>query len=430
MITQRNSDFEKELPQDIEAEQSFLGSILIDNERMEEVSITPDDFYSFKHATIFKAMKDLYAKNTHIDLTTLGTPLKGKITEVGGHAYLASLPNHTTTSTHIKSYEKIIAENSIRRKLIQKAYEIQASAYEGEIEEVLEQADRGITSIIENDCTLEEKLSDMNSVLEDYEKFYESKEEEGISLGFECFDREQIRLPKGEVAFIYAPTGGKKSMFCLNIAYNLAKSGKKVLYINLEMQNRDIVSRLICMASGLDSYRVKRREFQDGEITDALGKISNMNLQIHSPATINISQIRKVARMYKKKKGLDLIIVDHLHLISSKFTEEIQRVTEASEGLKTIARQLDVPVIAPLQISRYAQMNGKKPEKTDARGSSVIENTAGLILSLYKDSDVKLNLTPDENEIDVYVLKNRYGMENNVIPMKFNFRNLKIYGQI
>jgi len=420
-------------PNNTDAEKALLGSVLIRNSGMEELTIQPDDFYKESHKKIFSAMKYLTEKETPVDITTLTTRLKGmrSLEKSGGHAYVASLANHALTGTNIKHYEKLVLECSLRRKLISSAYEIELNALDEkqEIEEVLEKADKEITNIVSDNSEKlgDDKLVDMNDILTDYENFYASKEEEGMSLGLESLDNENLRLPNGEVMFIYAPTGGKKSMFCLNIAYSLAKSGKKILYVNLEMQPRDIIGRLVCMASGLDSYRIKRREFEDGEITMALGKLSDINLQIHSPATMSIAQLKRTARAYKKKHGLDLIVVDHLHLISSKFTEEIQRVSEAAEGLKIIARELNIPVIAPLQISRYAQMNGKKPEKTDARGSSVIENTAGLILSLYKDIDKKLILTPDENEIDIYVLKNRYGIEGQVIPVKFNFRNLKIY---
>lgn len=423
------------LPQNTEAEQALLGSVLISNECLDKIEgVDASDFYKESNQRIFECMKELHEKESPIDIITLSTKLKEKrmLSRIGGEGYLASLSNSVPTAGSVKHYAKLVTETSLRRKLIDKAEHITRSAYDEkqEISELLDFADNEITAVIEGNSERlgDEKPANLKDLAHQFDEFYDAGEEEGTEFGIEPIDNEFIKLPKGEVATIQAPTGGRKTMFAMNIAYKLAKSGKKVLYINLEMRPSDIVSRLVSISSGLDSYVIKRRGFTEGEVCSALAKLAEVNMKIASPATMTIQQIERMAKLEKKKNGLDYLVIDHLHLIKAKTPDPILRAASNAEGVKTIARKLDVPVLCLLQISRYAQMNGKKPEKTDARDSSVIENTMGIMFALSNQTMPTLHITPDENEVTLTVLKNRYGRDGYEIPLKFNWRNLRFYG--
>lgn len=423
----------QKLPSDIEVEQAVIGSCLIDENGFERIEgrVVPSDFYDFRNQTIFEAIEYLHKEEIKIDLLTLSSRLKSmrSLTKVGGNEYLASLANKVPTSANIVHYSNIVAKLSIRRKLISTAAQITELAYneKKKVDEILEQADKDIVSIIEGNSEKlgDEKPSELKDLAMEFDEFYNSNESDGIQLGIPELDEVLLGLPSQEVMFVYAPTGGKKSMFVQNVAYNIAKQGKKVLYVNLEMNNRDIIGRLISIASGLDSYKIKRREFNNGEIDYALGRLSEVNLKIASPATISIPQLERMAKLEQKKNGLDILIVDHLHIIKSRVTDPVVRTGEIAEGLKTIAKKLDIPVIAPVQINRFAQMNGKKPEKTDARDSSVIENTARCILSLQPTDTPEIPLRQDENQVNIWITKNRNGYEGQKIPIPFNWRSLR-----
>lgn len=420
-------------PNNVEAEQALLGSVMIDRSCIEKLeTITPDDFYDFKHQHIFDAMKWLQYKETPIDLQTLTARLKAtrSYSKVGGAGYLASLANQVPTASNAKHYAKLIAECSLRRKLIDKAFQIQQSAYDEkkDVEEVLEFADKEITGVMEVNSSKngDERIPEMSELLNEFDEYYNSDEPEGMGLGLEAFDKELLAIPKGQVVTLQAPTGGKKSTVALNIAYALAKSGKKVLYINLENPRTMMIGKLMCIASGMDTYKVKRREFKDGEIPMALDMIGKTGLRLDSPSTVTIPQLERRIRMEQKKNGLDFVIIDHLYLIKSKTIDATARAGENMEGVMAIARKLNLPILALLQLNRFAQMNGKKPERTDARDSSVVENTAGLMLALQTKKPAEISLSPDEEQLDVYVVKNRYGIEGQVLNMKFNWRNLRI----
>jgi len=424
---------EQTLPQNLEAEAALLGSVLISNDCLEKIEgVDPSDFYKESHQRIFECMKELHEKESPIDIITLSTKLKERrmLSRIGGEGYLASLANSVPTSGSAKHYAKLVTETSLRRKLIDKAEQITQSAYDEKLEvsELLDFADNEITAVIEGNSERlgDEKFVDLSVLAHKWDEFYESGEEDSQSFGISPLDAEFIAIPNKEVAFIAAPPGGKKSMFAINSAYNLSRLGKRVCYVNLEMNDNSIIKRLICISGQLDSRLLRNRTLPEEARMFALAKLTEKNFKIISPASATIKQIERMVRLEKKQRGIDILFVDHMHIVRSKYADEIQRTAEVAEGLKTMARKFDIPIVALAQMSKSARSYGSTPNKSDTRGSSAIEDTAGMLLQIKECPMPTIPLSPDEKQLDFWIVKNRDDRDGYSIPLKYNWRTLKI----
>jgi replicative DNA helicase len=418
-------------PQNLEAEQSVLGSCLIDKEAIERLEgLVPSDFYDLKNQNIFGAMIYLHEKEIPIDTLSLSTELKHRklLSRSGGQGYLAGLGNAVPTATNILHYSKIVAECSIRRKLVEKAYAIQMSAYDEsvQLEKVLETADREMTAVIENNNEKlgDEKPMDMSSLALMFQEDYEIKDEIGLKLGIDALDDELNGIGGGELIGLTGESGAGKTALSLGLALHLAQQGKKVLYFNLEMAPKDIVSRLISIFSGLDNTQLRRKTMDDSVVDTALARLSNMKLKILSPSWMTSQGVGRISSVEKKKNGLDFIVVDHINELKDEGKDEKEVIESALKYLKPLAVRLDIPILVPFQMN-YSGFNKQTPTQQDGRSSSKLSNVYGVMLSLKLNNSPEISLLPGESQVDLWITKNRHGRSKIKVPLRFQGSSLR-----
>lgn len=422
----------QKLPNDIEAEQAVLGSCLINENGFETIEgrVVPSDFYDFKNQIIFEAIEYLFKEETKIDLVTLSARLKAmrSLSKVGGNEYLASLANKVPTASHIKHYAKTVAELSLRRKLLGASERIKESAYneKRKIDEVLEQADKEIVSIIEGNSEQlgDEKPMGMADIALQFDEDYDKKEEIGMKLGIPALDNEINGLGGGELIGLTGESGAGKTAFCLGVALKVAQSGKKVLFFNLEMSNKDICSRLISIYSGVDNTSLRRKTMDRSVVDVALCKLSEINLKIVSPSWITSAGVGRISTAEKKKNGVDLIVVDYINELKDEGREEKDVIESALRNLKPLAVKLNVPILVPFQMN-YSGLNKQTPSQQDGRSSSKLANVYGVMLSLKLNNTPEITLQQGEQQVDLWITKNRHGRSKIKIPLKFQGNSLR-----
>jgi replicative DNA helicase len=399
-------------PQNIEAEQSVLGSILLENEAIASVIevLTPDDFYRNSHKKIFLAMRDLYEKNEPIDLITLTDQIKRKdqLEEIGGASYLSSIVSQIPTSANIIYHSKIVKEKSMLRKLIRTATEIVSMSYE-EGTEVNELLDRAETKVF----SLSEKM--MRGTLFHVDRLYNKKELiTGLPTGFTDLDELTTGFQEGDLVVVGARPGMGKTAFCLNIAAHVGIEIKvPVAIFSMEMSNELVVLRMICSEAEVDSKSVRsgyhsKEDYR--KLVNAAGRLAEATIFIDDGFN-SVLEMRAKARRLKSEHGLGLIIVDYLQLMrgeGSHIARE-QVISEISRSMKALAKDLKVPVIVISQLNRSCEQRGdnKRPIIADLRESGAIEQDADTILFLYRDDYYKArNAEPGVAELNVAKQRN------------------------
>ncbi|OGY99591.1 MAG: replicative DNA helicase [Candidatus Liptonbacteria bacterium RIFCSPLOWO2_01_FULL_52_25] len=413
-------------PQNLEAEQAVLGSILIDKNAIFRVAdvLVSKDFYSPANEKIYETMLELYEKRQPIDLLTLTSRLKENdvLKEIGGSSYLADLTNQVATASHVADYAKSVKEKKVLRDLIVASTEITEGVFgpSQEIEDLLDDIEQKILSISQKSLpTNFSPLKDeLKNAYERIDKLHSGGAKlRGIPTGFRALDNKLSGLQKSDFVVLGARPSSGKTAFALDIARNAAKAGHSVGIFSLEMAREQVIDRIISAESQVPLWHILTGRIQDDTefemIQGALDRLSTAKLFIDDTPSLNIMQMRSMARRLQVEHGLDLLIVDYLQLIRPRTNSDnmVQQVTEISRNLKALSRELKVPLLAVSQLSRgVEQRDHKIPRLSDLRDSGSIEQDADVVMFIYrKDKDQNDPNTATENSTQILIAKHRNG---------------------
>ena len=422
-------------PQSIDAEQSVLGAMLIDNAAIAQVTeiISASDFYREAHRVIFDAMMKLYAKNEAVDLITITDVLRreNKMDDVGGIAYITSLANAVPTAANVKYHAKIVYEKSVLRQMVKVSTEIAAMGYEAEDEvsvlldkaesRILEISNRGKNSEFTHIGTI------LGSAVEMIQALTENKGGlTGIPTGFTDLDKLTSGLHPSDFIILAARPSMGKTAFALNVVQNVALRAHKklkkrepyaVAFFSLEMSKEQLVNRMLCAEANIDSQRLRTGEMAEKDwhaLWAACEDMHTAKIYIDDTPGITAMDMRSRARRLKAEHGLDLIVVDYLQLMQgsgkrNNSGDRQQEVSEISRSLKALARELDVPVIALSQLSRGVEARQvKRPMLSDLRESGSLEQDADIVAFLYRE-DYYNPETENQNITELIIAKHRNG---------------------
>ena len=411
-------------PHSVEAEQSVLGSILLDKDAMISVSETliPEDFYKEAHRVIYECMLKLYNNQSEIDLITLADELRdqGYLDDIGGIAYITSLSTIVPTTSNIKYYINIEKEKSISRQLISAANDIINLGYDSstKVEDVLENAEKKIFDISQERTTndfqpINQVLTETLSMLE---KLYEEKSDvTGLTTGFRDLNKKINGLQRSDLLLIAARPAMGKTAFALNLVQNAALKGDaSVAVFSLEMSKEQLVQRMVAAQSSVELKKIKTGTLAANDwprITDGMAVLSGAKIHIDDTPGIKISELRSKCRKLKIEKGLDLVLIDYLQLMEGEGHNESrqQEIAKISRSLKILAKELDCPVVALSQLSRAPEQRADhRPMLSDLRESGSIEQDADIVMFLYRDEYYNPD-TERKNIGEVIVAKNRHG---------------------
>lgn len=437
-VTHSSSKDGRVPPQDVVAEKSLLGAIMIDENVLPSVitAVKPADFYEERHRTIFQAMTNLYDSHRPIDLLTLTSELKAlkKIKDVGGAPYLTELSNFVPAASHAKAYADIVRKTSTQRRLIKAGTEIANKAYEegAEIDDLVGKAEQELfevsDKVIQSEYrTMEDLLGEAFDRIDDLHKNKGSLR--GLKTGFRDLDKKTAGLQKGDLVIVGARPAMGKTTFAQNLAYNIASiNNRGVLFFSMEMGANEIVDRMISDVSGVRNWGIRTGNISDEEfakIGDAMGVMSEIPIYIDDTSSMTIMELRNKARRAAHDHDIGVIIIDYLQLIagSDRYAgNRVQEVTEISRGLKILARELNVPVIALAQLSRNVTgRDNPRPVLSDLRESGSIEQDADLVLFLHRPDYYKQNDDDyEETHItELIIAKHRHG-ETGKIELYFH----------
>jgi len=412
-------------PQSIDSEKAVLGSIMLRKEAIHEVEdiINPDSFYAEKHKMIFQAMLDLSIKNEPIDMLSLSTKLgEQKLLEaIGGNQYLAEVVNVVPSSTNVKHYAEIVQKKYILRSLIEAADYVSELAFEegdDHMDDILDLAEKKIFSVVSSPkgqkfVNLKDELPEAWDRLE---KLHEHKDAlRGLPTGFKDLDNILSGLQKSDLIILAARPSIGKTTLALDIARMSATThNKSVGIFSLEMSSQQLVDRLLSAESRVNAWSLRTgrltadKEFS--QLRDSLDKLSKAKIYIDDTPGNSIVRMKAVSRRLKAEKGLDLIIVDYLQLMttSKNYDSMVNQVTEISRSLKSLAKELDVPVLALSQLSRAVESRGGKPRLSDLRDSGSIEQDADVVMFIHREDKGK-DESEKTNIAEIMIEKHRNG---------------------
>ena len=412
-------------PQNIEAEQSVLGAMLIKKEAITQAQelLRPDDFYREAHRIVFETMLELAGDNEAVDLVTLTEALRKKemLEKVGGISFITALANYVPTAANIVYHAQIVKEKSELRHLIDAATEIASAAYEatGDVKDIMDDAEKKILAVAANQTggAFEPIRNIVIDTVGRVETLYENQGGlTGISTGFRDLDRDTSGLQKSDLILVAARPSMGKTAFTLNIATYAAMHGHTVAFFSLEMSKEQLVQRMLCSEGGIDSQRLRTGQLEDADwdrLINTADRVSKASIYIDDTAGINVMDLRSKARRLKAEHGLDLIVIDYLQLMQgrarSNSDNRQQEISEISRSLKALARELDVPVVALSQLSRSVESRTvKKPMLSDLRESGSLEQDADIVMFLYRE-DYYDQETERKNITEVIIAKHRNG---------------------
>ena len=421
-------------PQNIEAEQSVLGAMLIEKEAIPKVMeiLRDTDFYREAHRVIFNAMLELYNKNEAVDMITVTEILKrdNKLEDVGGIAYVTSLANAVPTAANVTYHASIIEEKSILRQLVSVSTQIASMGYEAnaDVKNIIDSAESKILEISNRKKTAD--FTPINEIVLDSFKSIEALMGNkngltGLPTGFEDLDNLTSGLHGSDFIILAARPSMGKTAFALNVVQNVAiRAAKKVggapktvAFFSLEMSKEQLVQRMLCAEANIDSQRLRIGELRDEDwamLINTADTLSSANIYIDDTAGITAMDMRSRARRLKAEHGLDLIVVDYLQLMQgsgkkNNSGDRQQEVSEISRSLKALARELDVPVIALSQLSRSVEARQvKRPMLSDLRESGSLEQDADIVAFLYRE-DYYNPETENKNITELIIAKHRNG---------------------
>ncbi|HMS93363.1 MAG TPA: replicative DNA helicase [Candidatus Saccharibacteria bacterium] len=412
-------------PQNLDAEKSLIGAVLIDEEVLADVSehVRPDDFYEKRHSIIFGGMMRLYEKHKPVDLLTLTDELKKKdeLDVIGGSAYLSELTNYVPTAAHAEAYAELVATAAVRRRLIKASAEISEMGFDEDTstQELLEKAEAELFSV--SDQSLKQDLVSLESILtESFDRLEELHRNKGairgVRTGYRDLDNMTAGLQRSDLIILAARPAMGKTTLVTNLAYNVATIAKQsVLFFSLEMSKEQLVDRMLADASGVDSWNIRTGNLSDDDfskLSEAMGEMAEAPIYIDDTPGLSVLEMRTKARRQAHEAPLGLIIVDYLQLMQASGRSDgnrVQEVSEISRGLKLIARELNVPVIALSQLSRSVESRSPQiPQLADLRESGSIEQDADIVMFIYREAYYNPE-TERENITDLIIAKHRNG---------------------
>jgi len=426
---------EKVPPQNLDAEKSVLGAILLDPDGLINVLefLTEDHFYSSRHATIFKSMIQLFDERLPIDLVTLPDRLaKNKeLDRCGGVEYLADLVSFTPSSVNLETYGRLVKETAVKRKLIATATKIAEMGYDGniEVDELLDEAEQTLYSVSQEN--LKEDFVPLRNILEKsfdrLDELHRNKGEmRGVPTGLAKLDHILSGLQESNLIILAARPSVGKSSLATNIAQYAAIEKKVPIGIfSLEMSANQLSDRMLSSQADVDSWKISTGNLNDGDfdkITLAMGELAEAPIFIDDTPGINIMELRAKARRLHAEHKVGMIIVDYLQLVQGKRNENrVQEVSDISQALKNIARELSIPVLALAQLSRAVESRGEtRPKLSDLRESGSIEQDADVVMFLYRPSD------ENRESVHLSIAKHRNGPTGE-IPLYFRGGRTKFY---
>ncbi len=418
------SYFQKVPPHDAEAEQAVLSSMFIDREAVSAAmeTLKADDFYRPDNRLVFEAALELFSKGEPIDIITVKNKLeeKGVFEQVGGIAYLGKVAASVGSSVNVKNYAKIVKDKAILRNLIKTTGEITQQCFDGKesVNNILDKAEQGIFNIMEGRSSSGVyHIKDVAvSAFEKIEDIYRNKGKlTGVPSGFADFDSKTAGLQPSDLILIAARPSMGKTAFALNIAQNAAIRGNvPVAIFSLEMSKEQLVNRMLCSEAMIDAQKLRTGELTDDDwpkLIQAIGPLSQADIYIDDTPGVSPMDIRAKCRKLKLEKGVGLILIDYLQLMSSdsKTDSRQQEISEISRALKAIAREMNAPVVALSQLSRACESRtDHRPMLSDLRESGAIEQDADVVAFLYRD-EYYFPDTEKRNQAELIIAKQRNG---------------------
>lgn len=412
-------------PQNLDAEMSLLGAVLIDDEVLANISdkLKAVDFYDKRHVLIFDAMMRLYERHQPVDLLTLSDELtkRSELEIVGGSAYLTDLTNYVPTAAHAETYAEMIKQKAVRRRLIKASTDIAELGYDEEkdIASLLESAETELFAV--SDTNAKQELVSLEQILtESFDRLEELHRDggklRGLKTGWRDLDNITAGLQRSDLIVLAARPAMGKTTLVTNLAYNVASKEKKsVLFFSLEMSKEQLVDRMLADASGVDAWNIRTGNLSDSDfekLSTAMGEMAEAPIYIDDTPGMTVLEMRTKARREAHNHPLGLIIIDYLQLMQGSGRSDgnrVQEVSEISRGLKLIARELDVPVIALSQLSRSVESrNPQIPQLADLRESGSIEQDADIVTFIYREAYYNPE-TDRQNITDLIIAKHRNG---------------------
>ena len=411
-------------PHSLEAEQTVLGALMIDSSAIEKTlnMINTDDFYYEANSEIFDAVKTVHQFDIPVDIITVSDELKkrGKLDYIGGLEYLANLTENIVTTKNISAYLDIIKEKSVLRKLINVANELIEKGYResDEVQNLIDLAESRIFSLSQNRgfndfSMVKDVLLTVFNQLEERAKVKGSIT--GINTGYKDLNRMTAGFQRSDLILLAARPAMGKTALALNIAMNAAKSGASVAMFSLEMSEEQYIQRLISLESLVESSKLRTGALEDDDwlsLANVMNSISSANMFIDDTASISLFDLISKCRRLKIDKGLDLVIIDYLQLMSygSKSESRQQEISSISRGLKQLARELNCPVLALSQLSRAVEQRpDRRPLLSDLRESGAIEQDADVVMMLYRDEYYHKEESEKKGIAEVIIAKHRNG---------------------
>jgi replicative DNA helicase len=420
-------------PQNAEAEASLLGALLIDSDAIVKIAdnLSAPDFFDKRHERIYEAILHLYENHEAIDVLTLSDRLKnsGHLDSIGGPAYLTELTNFVPTAAHVEQYADIVAQKAMRRRLISASREIVDLGYDEskQLRALIEEAEVKLFEVsqqhIKQDVvSLEAILADSFDRLDDLHK--DKKKIRGVPTGFKDMDSTLAGFQKSDLIILAARPSMGKTALALNFAHNVAvQANQPVLIFSLEMSKEQLVDRLLSIESGIDAWALRTGNLTDTDfekIGPAMGTLSEAQIFIDDSPGITMSDLRTKARREAHRHPLGLIIVDYLQLMSggsrfgNDYANRVQEISEISRGLKGVARELNVPVLALSQLSRSVESRSPQiPQLADLRESGSIEQDADVVAFIYREEYYNPE-TDRKGLADIFIKKHRNGPTDNI----------------
>jgi replicative DNA helicase len=412
-------------PQNVDAEKSLLGAVLIDEETLADVTeiLKPRDFYDKRHSTVFDAMLRLFEHHKPVDLLTLTDELKKKdeLDMVGGTAYLTELTNYVPTAAHAVTYAEMVAGRAVRRRLIKASGDISELGYEEDfnIQELLEKAEAQLFAV--SDQSLKQDLTSIETILlESFDRLEELHRNKGairgVKTGYRDLDNMTAGLQRSDLIILAARPAMGKTTLVTNLAYNIATLNKQaVLFFSLEMSKEQLIDRMLADVSGVDAWNIRTGNLSDedfSKLSEASGEMAEAPIYIDDTPGLSVLEMRTKARRAAHNAPLGLVVVDYLQLMQASGRSDgnrVQEVSEISRGLKLLARELNVPVIALSQLSRSVESRSPQiPQLADLRESGSIEQDADIVMFIYREAYYNPD-TDRENITDLIISKHRNG---------------------
>jgi replicative DNA helicase len=419
-----------------EAEQSVLGAILLDNDVMDQVAdvLVPNDFYTGAHRIIYTAMKAVLERGDPADPVLLNQFMEknAELDSIGGRGYLAQLLETVPTTANAKSYARLVRDKAILRELAQQATKISEAVFEGErpVDEILEEAEKQIFDVGENRNQRRSNYFDMKSVImpviSKIEELMQRKESiTGVPTGFTDMDRMMAGLQPSDLIILAGRPAMGKTSFAMNVVANAAiKFGAPVAVFSLEMSKEQLVVRLLSSLGSIDAQGLRNGHLQNeeyGQLVQASDTLSKAPIYVDDTPALSIMALRAKARRLKREKDVQLVVIDYLQLMRGEEGSDnrVQEISEISRGLKALAKELNIPVIALSQLSRKVEERpNKTPVLSDLRESGAIEQDADIVMFVFREEVYKENDPALQGLAEIIIAKQRNGPIGRV-PLTF-----------